>query len=76
MGTDRRVKQFLMKVESCPDCPYSSWYKSRWDDESGDRMLECTEMNNRNTEVEIPDWCPLDDWGDIKACIKLLGQRR
>lgn len=67
-----RIKQYTFKIGSCPDCPFSNWYQHRF--EGTDDPLECTKMD-RDTTVEIPDWCPLDDWGDIKACIKLLGQK-
>ena len=59
--TVKRFKIWSKIVDSCPDCPSSTWWvSSQAGDLDRDEDLRCLKME-KDTTVQIPSWCPLLD---------------
>lgn len=52
------MKQLLLKITNCKNCPYSYGIKHKWLCKLSDKKLNYMENIIRK---EIPGWCKLED---------------
>lgn len=61
------MKILRMEIERCNDCPFMKWDYSKGNQLGADcykqhlTLAVCFTNVSENTEIRIPDWCPLKD---------------